>query len=284
MPGPFSEGSGSALDFRTFPSRLRLTPYHEGGYAANFICSKRSSLRSRWPLRPALSPATLQPPRQPHQRRCFQRKQARRLPTNIRGTDRNPPRPTSIRPNPASRKRSCEHDDRGNGDADPDADRRARHGCLGGQRQVDGGAADSSVNDALRETPSLQVFQTGSPGTSSDISIRGATAAQTLMMIDGVAVNNSTTSEFDTSRLTTDDLNRVEVVRGSGGALYGSQAIGGVVNLITQEGSARRTSACCPWAGIARRKIRRSRSAARKANSLLRVGVILLDDRLSHHQ
>jgi vitamin B12 transporter len=93
------------------------------------------------------------------------------------------------------------------------------------------------VNDALRETPSLQVFQTGSPGTSSDISIRGATAAQTLMMIDGVPVNNSTTSEFDTSRLTTDDLNRVEVVRGSGGALYGSQAIGGVVNLITQEGS-----------------------------------------------
>jgi vitamin B12 transporter len=93
------------------------------------------------------------------------------------------------------------------------------------------------VNDALRETPSLQVFQTGSPGTSADVSIRGATAAQTLMMIDGVPVNNSTTSEFDTSRLTTDDLNRVEVVRGSGGALYGSQAIGGVVNLITQEGS-----------------------------------------------
>jgi vitamin B12 transporter len=93
------------------------------------------------------------------------------------------------------------------------------------------------VDDALRETPSLQVFQTGSPGNSANVSIRGASSSQTLVMIDGVPVNDSATSSFDMSRLTTDDLNRIEVVRGSGGALYGSQAIGGVINLITQEGS-----------------------------------------------
>ncbi len=93
------------------------------------------------------------------------------------------------------------------------------------------------VATALREVPGVQVTQTGSPGTETDVSIRGTTAAETLVMIDGVPVNDSATGSFDISRLTTNDLDRIEVVRGAGGALYGSQAIGGVVNLITQEGS-----------------------------------------------
>ena len=66
--------------------------------------------------------------------------------------------------------------------------------------------------------------------------IRGASPAQTLIMIDGVEVNTGATGGFDISNLTTDNLDRVEVLRGAGGSLYGSQAIGGVVNLITQEG------------------------------------------------
>ena len=93
------------------------------------------------------------------------------------------------------------------------------------------------ANDALREVPGVQVRQSGSPGSITEVSIRGSTSAQTLIMIDGVPVNDSATGSFDMSRVTTDDLNRIEVVRGSGGALYGSQAIGGVVNLITQEGA-----------------------------------------------
>ena len=93
------------------------------------------------------------------------------------------------------------------------------------------------VGTALREVPGVQVTQSGSPGTETDVAIRGSTAAQTLIMIDGVPVNDSATGAFDVSRLTTNDLNRIEVVRGAGGALYGSQAIGGVVNLITEEGS-----------------------------------------------
>jgi vitamin B12 transporter len=93
------------------------------------------------------------------------------------------------------------------------------------------------ATDALREVPSVQVTQSGSPGTISNVAIRGSTAAQTLIMIDGVPVNDSATGSFDLSRLTTDNLDRIEVVRGSGGALYGSQAIGGVINLISREGS-----------------------------------------------
>ncbi len=91
--------------------------------------------------------------------------------------------------------------------------------------------------DLLREVPGVEITQSGSPGTIAGVSIRGSTPAQTLIMIDGVPVNDSATGQFDISRLPTDDLDRVEIVRGAGGALYGSQAIGGVVNLITQEGS-----------------------------------------------
>jgi vitamin B12 transporter len=92
------------------------------------------------------------------------------------------------------------------------------------------------VADVLREVPGVQVTQTGSPGTETDVSIRGATAAQTLVLVDGVEVNAGATGSFDLANLTTDNLDRVEVLRGAGGSLYGSQAIGGVVNVLSQEG------------------------------------------------
>ena len=79
--------------------------------------------------------------------------------------------------------------------------------------------------------------QSGSAGTQTDVSIRGSTAAQTLILMDGVDVDSGATGGFDMADVTSDDLDRIEVVRGAGGALYGSSAIGGVVNLITREGS-----------------------------------------------
>jgi len=93
-----------------------------------------------------------------------------------------------------------------------------------------------SIDNVLREVPGVTVTEGGSPGTVSEVLIRGADPAQTLIMVDGVEVNTGATGGFDISNLTTDNLDRVEVLRGAGGSLYGSQAIGGVVNLITQEG------------------------------------------------
>jgi vitamin B12 transporter len=92
------------------------------------------------------------------------------------------------------------------------------------------------VANVLREVPGVQVTQTGSPGTETDVSIRGATASQTLVLVDGVEVNTGATGAFDFANLTTDNLDRIEVLRGAGGSLYGSQAIGGVIQLISQEG------------------------------------------------
>jgi vitamin B12 transporter len=94
-----------------------------------------------------------------------------------------------------------------------------------------------SAIDALREVPGVQIVQSGSPGSLAEVFIRGAPPDQNLIMLDGVPVNDSATSSFDLSRITTGDLQQIEVVRGAGGALYGSQAIGGVINLTTREGS-----------------------------------------------
>jgi vitamin B12 transporter len=95
----------------------------------------------------------------------------------------------------------------------------------------------NSAGTALRQVPGVEINQSGSAGTETDVSIRGSTAAETLIMVDGVPVNAGSTGGFDLADLTNDDLSRIEVVRGAGGALYGSSAIGGVVNFITREGS-----------------------------------------------
>ncbi len=92
------------------------------------------------------------------------------------------------------------------------------------------------VGSALREVPGVLVTQSGSPGSLTEVSIRGSTASQTLVMVDGVPLNTGSTGSFDLANLTTDGLDRMEILRGAGGSLYGSQAIGGAINLITQEG------------------------------------------------
>ncbi len=94
-----------------------------------------------------------------------------------------------------------------------------------------------AAGDVLRQVPGVEITQSGSAGTETDVSIRGSTAAETLILMDGVDVNSGATGGFDIADVTNDNLDRIEVVRGAGGALYGSSAIGGVVNLITREGS-----------------------------------------------
>lgn len=95
------------------------------------------------------------------------------------------------------------------------------------------------VSNALREVPGVVVTQNGTQGSLTEVSIRGSTAAQTLIMMDGVPLNTGSSDGFDIANLTTDSLDRIEILRGAGGSLYGSQAIGGVVNLISQEGEGR---------------------------------------------
>ncbi len=105
-----------------------------------------------------------------------------------------------------------------------------------GARQIEEQQIHAS-GDVLRQVPGVEINQSGSAGDETDVSIRGSSAAETLILMDGVDVNSGATGGFDIADVTSDNLDRIEVVRGAGGALYGSSAIGGVVNFITREGS-----------------------------------------------
>ena len=97
------------------------------------------------------------------------------------------------------------------------------------------------VKDILNDLPGLNVVQTGSFGAPTSIFTRGTESSHTLIMIDGVKVCDptSTNGAFNFANLTLDNVERVEVLRGPHSTLYGSDAIGGVVNVITKKGMGR---------------------------------------------
>jgi vitamin B12 transporter len=93
-----------------------------------------------------------------------------------------------------------------------------------------------TVLEALRNVPGLDVVQSGSRGAGTAVFVRGAESDHVLVLIDGVEVNSTTVGAFNFAHLTTDNVERIEILRGAGGTLYGSQAIGGVINIITKKG------------------------------------------------
>lgn len=90
--------------------------------------------------------------------------------------------------------------------------------------------------DALRSLPGVSVSGNGGPGTLTVVRIRGAESNHTLVLIDGVEVNSGSEGFFDFSNLTAEDIARIEVLRGPQSGLYGSGALGGVINIITKAG------------------------------------------------
>lgn len=94
-----------------------------------------------------------------------------------------------------------------------------------------------ALSDILQQTPGVTLVRNGGMGQTSSLGIRGAQAEQTLVLIDGVQLNDPSSpgAGFDFANLLVGDIARVEVLRGSQSTLWGSQAIGGVVNVITTE-------------------------------------------------
>ncbi|HEY7610745.1 MAG TPA: TonB-dependent receptor [Alphaproteobacteria bacterium] len=91
--------------------------------------------------------------------------------------------------------------------------------------------------DILREVPGIAVGRTGSFGGQVDVRIRGAESNHTLVLIDGIKVNDPSLGQsFDFSQLPAGDIERIEVLRGPQSSIYGSEAIGGVINIITRGG------------------------------------------------
>jgi len=95
------------------------------------------------------------------------------------------------------------------------------------------------ISDLLRSLPGIAVNTSGPGGGLTQIRVRGSEANHVLVLIDGVEVANPSSGEFDFSGLRAEDVVRVETLRGEQSALYGSDAIGGVINIITSAGSTR---------------------------------------------
>lgn len=95
----------------------------------------------------------------------------------------------------------------------------------------------SGVSELLRTVPGIAIVRSGGMGTQSSVFVRGASSDHTVALIDGVKINDpsSPAGGFDFGRLMTGSLDRIEVVRGPQSVLWGSQAIGGVVNIITSK-------------------------------------------------
>ncbi len=99
---------------------------------------------------------------------------------------------------------------------------------------------DVTLVDALQGVPGLNVVQSAGPGNAASVFIRGTNSEDVLVLLDGVPVNDPSNANgaFNFGTLSVQDVQRIEVIRGPMSGLYGSGAIGGVIDIITRRGTA----------------------------------------------
>ena len=98
------------------------------------------------------------------------------------------------------------------------------------------------VGDALRRVPGIAMARSSGIGSQHTVFMRGAQGNHLRVLVDGIAINEPG-GTLDLGRLTLDDVERIEVVRGPASVLYGSEAVAGVIQIITRSGGAQRVSA-----------------------------------------
>jgi vitamin B12 transporter len=93
---------------------------------------------------------------------------------------------------------------------------------------------NGTLADALMREHSIEALNYGGPQSLSSVNIRGTNSNQSLILIDGLRVNSATSGDVPLSAIPLSSIERVEIVRGTASSLYGADAIGGVINVITR--------------------------------------------------
>ena len=99
--------------------------------------------------------------------------------------------------------------------------------------------AKTTLSELLRTVPGVGVVRGGGPGQLTSVFVRGGSSSQTLVLLDGLRVNDPSTGGFDFANLSTDQIERIEIVRGPQSTLYGSEAMAGVIQIVTRRGQGR---------------------------------------------
>lgn len=97
-------------------------------------------------------------------------------------------------------------------------------------------AGQSSLAELLARQPGIQMTNSGGPGKATSVFIRGANASQTLLLIDGQRVGSATLGTASFQGIPLSQIERIEILRGPASALYGADAIGGVIQIFTKRG------------------------------------------------
>jgi vitamin B12 transporter len=111
---------------------------------------------------------------------------------------------------------------------------------IGGDELLRLPAAD--LGDALRMRAGVEVARLGGPGQQTSVFLRGTDSNHVLVLVDGLRINPGTIGSAAIQNIPPDQVERVEIVKGPRSALYGSDAIGGVINVITRKGTGRNAS------------------------------------------
>ncbi|RTZ39755.1 TonB-dependent receptor [Candidimonas sp. SYP-B2681] len=109
-------------------------------------------------------------------------------------------------------------------------------------------AGQDSIAETLARQPGVQFYNNGGPQTTTGVFLRGTSPAQTLVLVDGIRINSITSGATSWGAIDPAVIERIEIVRGAASSLYGSDAIGGVINIITKKSGEDRAPAA--WANI----------------------------------